>query len=726
MNNNPIDNKVLTEENKLLKTRLQQLEKEKEILTDSFEQLKTKNLSNKLLLNNYLKTIESLPVGIVIYNTEGIVHLYNEYFFKLFGYSREDVPDVKTWFSLAYPDKTYHDRTTQKWVAAIEEYNRTGIFPPQEAIVKCKDGTSRNIVFRYESFGDTYLTTLTDLTEYRQAENAKIYSEWRYKIISELTTDYIFVVDIEEDGSLSFQWASENLERVTGRKSNEVGNIDDWRRIIHPDYINNFTKYIQNVLTTDESINFECKSYIKSGNERWINIYAQKHKNIITGKTCIIGAVKDISQRKEAEEALKESEEKHRSLIENVNEVIYIHNKKGEFTYISPQVEPIFGYKIEELIGKPWTLIATDHPINTKSWNKLSEHLKSKSRKALNSVYQILTKNGEPTFVEATEKILYDKSDEIIGIIGSVRDITERIKIEDELKNHRNELEILVNKRTEELQAANKELRSVNEELYFTNQKLEKQKDELKNALQQLKETHGQLVQTEKMASLGILTAGVAHEINNPLNFIQGGIFKLEEIYEIYASQLKNDELNEVFKDALNYVNIGITRTNDIVKSLTRLSRKSNDIKQPCNIHSIIENCLVILNYEIKYKCTVIKNFLSSELIIQGFEGKLHQVFLNILLNAVQSMNKGTITIETSLSPNTNNAQIKITDTGKGIDPEILNKIFDPFFTTKEPGEGTGLGLSIVYSIIREHNGSIIYNSAINKGTEVLIALPCN
>jgi signal transduction histidine kinase len=232
------------------------------------------------------------------------------------------------------------------------------------------------------------------------------------------------------------------------------------------------------------------------------------------------------------------------------------------------------------------------------------------------------------------------------------------------------------------------------------------------------------LIQTEKMASLGVLTAGVAHEINNPLNFIQAGIYKLEEIRDEYAPKLESEDVNKLFSDALNYIDVGVKRASEIVKSLTRLSRKSNDEKLPCNLHSILESSLLILNYEIKYKCTVVKDFYPIELVIPGIEGKLHQVFLNLLLNSLQAMDSGTITIKTDFNIDRNCVHISIKDTGKGIDEKDLNKIFDPFFTTKAPGEGTGLGLSIVYAIIKEHNGYIEFKSEVGKGTEVFLTLP--
>ena len=137
-----------------------------------------------------------------------------------------------------------------------------------------------------------------------------------------------------------------------------------------------------------------------------------------------------------------------------------------------------------------------------------------------------------------------------------------------------------------------------------------------------------------------------------------------------------------------------------------------------------IENSLLILNHEIKNKVLVNKEFSKEAFIFEGNEEGLHQVFINVLMNAVQAIdNTGGITVRTCLV-NKENLELRVIDNGQGINPEDMSKVFDPFFTTKAPGEGVGLGLSIVYRIVKEHKGSIVYNSTPQKGTEVIINLP--
>ena len=289
---------------------------------------------------------------------------------------------------------------------------------------------------------------------------------------------------------------------------------------------------------------------------------------------------------------------------------------------------------------------------------------------------------------------------------------------EAELKKHENNLQHLVDEKTKVLDNLNKELNLANTELQNKNELINEQNTELREALDTLQETQTQLIQAEKMASLGTLTAGVAHEINNPLNFIKIAHGSLETYFETYGS--KNEEETSFL---LNSMNEGIQRTSDIISGLNQFSRDNSKYNEKCDIHSILENCLVILQNQIKHKVKVKKNYSADHPMVKGNVGKLHQVFLNILTNAIQAIkNKGEIVIETKAEEN--HVTISITDNGCGISKEHLSQITTPFFTTKPPGKGTGLGLSIAYSIIKEHNGKLKIESEVDAGTKVVILLP--
>lgn len=286
-----------------------------------------------------------------------------------------------------------------------------------------------------------------------------------------------------------------------------------------------------------------------------------------------------------------------------------------------------------------------------------------------------------------------------------------------ELEHHKNNLEILVLEKTKDLDKAVEKLSSINNILQEKNRVIEIQNEELKKTLQNLKEAQSQLLHADKMASLGIMTAGIAHEINNPLNYIMGGVTGLE-------SYLSEEELNNK-KIALfiHSIKVGVERVSSIVSGLNQMSRNVETYDEKCDIHNIIENCLLIIHNQLKNRIMVVKHYSEKPLITSGNVGQLHQVFSNILLNASQAIKQeGTIDIITEVLDN--KVMIQISDSGCGIPEENLARVTDPFFTTKEPGEGTGLGLSIVYNLVQAHKGSLKFESEVNKGTRVSIFLP--
>ncbi|NRB36882.1 MAG: histidine kinase [Pseudomonadales bacterium] len=285
-------------------------------------------------------------------------------------------------------------------------------------------------------------------------------------------------------------------------------------------------------------------------------------------------------------------------------------------------------------------------------------------------------------------------------------------------------------------------LENKSRELYEINQSLSE-------AYNHLKEYKAQLLHQEKLASIGQLAAGVAHEINNPASFVKSNlgtlknykasilqlldaydaIFKQAEISEKVksdVSQLRKDldidyiqsDLNSLIDEALN----GVTRIETIVKNLKTFSRPSDDVKNQFSINDCIQNTINLVWNELKYKCVLTTEF--DELAdIDGFEGEMSQVFLNLLVNASHAITEhGQICIKTKKLDD--EVLISVEDNGSGIDDANIYHIFDPFFTTKDVDKGSGLGLSITHGIIKKHGGRILAYSELGKGTRFEIFLP--
>lgn len=240
---------------------------------------------------------------------------------------------------------------------------------------------------------------------------------------------------------------------------------------------------------------------------------------------------------------------------------------------------------------------------------------------------------------------------------------------------------------------------------------------ELQEALETLQRAQEHLVKSEKMASLGLLAAGIAHELNNPLNFIKGGVSTME----IHLGK-DGKAIDGQIQTYLNIIQEGVNRASAILRGLGQYSRQSEEKSEPCDVHKIIDNCLVILANSLKYHVKVEKVYSDLPFMIKGNEGKLHQAFINILSNAEQAITgEGTITIRTAVEDQGRRGVLIVSDTGAGISQENLRRLGDLFFTTKPPGKGTGLGLSIAYKIIQEHHGKVSVASEIGKGSNFIL-----
>ena len=300
----------------------------------------------------------------------------------------------------------------------------------------------------------------------------------------------------------------------------------------------------------------------------------------------------------------------------------------------------------------------------------------------------------------------------------------------------------------DEIEAQRDEIEAQRDEVVSTNKALEKRKRELESTLENLKLAQSQLIQSEKMASVGILTAGIAHELNNPINFVSGNVNPLirdvNDLFNIinkYEEIVKANKFDGPFgevvklKASLGYsflikeiisllegIEDGANRSSQIVKGMRSFSRLDEEESQLYNIHEGIDSALILLHNKIKNRIKIRKEYGDLKE-IDCFPSKLNQVILNILNNSIQAIDdKGEIFIKTVSGGI--GAKIFVKDSGKGMTPEVKKHIFDPFYTTKDVGKGIGLGLSISYGIIEQHNGKIDVISEPGKGTEFIISLP--
>lgn len=314
----------------------------------------------------------------------------------------------------------------------------------------------------------------------------------------------------------------------------------------------------------------------------------------------------------------------------------------------------------------------------------------------------------------------------VIGAVETLQVTTERKLAEEELKRHRENLEQLVLSRTAELEARNADLQRIN--------------DDLEHAQMQL-------LQSEKMASIGQLAAGVAHEINNPVGFVFSNLnslkgyiddlFGLIDEYEALESVLPAEQqaaikakkaaadldfLREDIGALMGESGDGLTRVKNIVQNLKDFSHVGSSEWEIADLHAGLDSTLSIVHNEIKYKASVTKEYGTLPM-VECLASELNQVFMNMLVNASHAIaERGAIIIRTGQKGE--EVWVEFEDNGSGMAPETVKRIFDPFFTTKPVGKGTGLGLSLSFSIIQKHKGRIEVDSEVGRGTRFRLWLP--
>ncbi len=719
--------------------------------------------------------------GILVFNERHQIEFANRMVSEIAGYSGKKLLKMSVLSLLGKPHQSFiedlfihPERYGEKTCAEVQLVALNGEIKEAEmciALTKTPRGTRKGYAY------------LRDITESKKMER-KIQEATRHvEKIAEMGDDGILVFD----QAFKIIFANQMASEITGIPKEDLIGRNFFSVIGKED-----KEFLEGTVTRGvgigEKLCTEMNILTAQGHVKDAEVCIALAKSD-TGEVKTYAYIRDITQRKKFERDLKDSEEKLRNLIERVRHGLFISSKEGKFLDCNQALLDMLGYPTKEEFLR--INIAQNLYVNSGDRKAFQERIE-RDGCVRDMEVEFKKKNGDEITVLLTGHPIKNEKGEVVGYQGINLDISERKRIENELREANEFFMNLIESSVDGIIAADmkgnififnkgaetltgytaeevigklhitkiypeglakeimKKLRSpeyggvgkfIPTQLNVLNKFGEEIPIQLSAALiydgtrkeiasvgiftdlrprlnmeKKLQETHLQLVSSEKMASLGKLAAGIAHEINNPL----GGIL-------IYSSLMMEDLSEEDPRrgDLMRIVQEA-GRCKEIVKSLLEFARQTEPKMEPTDINRAINDGLFFLvNQALFHNIHIVKKLDSFLPFIQGNAGQLKQVFMNIIVNAAEAMHgNGTLTITTFRPPDRKTVLVEFSDTGEGIPTENLTRIFDPFFTTKEVGKGTGLGLATSYGIIEDHGGKIGVKSRVGEGTTFTIELP--
>ncbi len=581
---------------------------------------------------------------------------------EIFGYSRDEVTGKSIQELL--PARVLRDLSLMR-----QRRKRGESVPSQyETLVVDKNNRDRTVelstrLITYD--GSPALSiVLRDVTDRKLAEEAVREAERRYRAIFDNRLHMVYVHD--EHGHI-IEASDSALERLE-YKRDDLGSIS-FGDILHPDDVPKVYESTSQTISRGHMDGpIELRLYSKTGQTIWVETFTTLLPDA-EGRVRSLGIAHDITERKQMEQAVRESEERYRLLAENATDVIWTMDLEFAYQYISPSVTYHTGYtpeefaslRLEEVLAPESVEAAREALIEALQREMGSE----RSRFASWTLeLEVITKRGGTIWVEVSNSFLRGPDGAIVGLFGVARDITDRKRAEED-KHHMEE----------------------------------------------------QLQLTARLASVGELAAGVAHELNNPLAAVQA-----------YAQFVTSrQDLDDALRADIATIYREAQRASRITGNLLSFARKHNPQKSYICINDVIEESLALHAYRMNVNNIEVVTHLDPDLpfTMADFH-QMQQVFVNLIVNAEQAMTeahgKGKLAVRTRKRADA--IQATFTDTGPGISPEGLTKVFDPFFTTKSVGKGTGLGLSICYGIVQAHRGQLYVRSRPGEGATFVVEVP--
>jgi PAS domain S-box-containing protein len=597
----------------------------------------------------FQQLFDNSPDAIIMLDINDRVVHANKGFEALFGYSAEELQGRSILELIIPEDDTEATSASLRRVFSGEIVRRETVRRRKDTSLVDVATLLYPIRLNDKVIGACF--TYTDITQRKKAEAALRQSEENYKTLFDSSVIGMYVMDAE---TMKVVMGNRAARELAGFSSEQEGIGINPLDFVVPEDREKVLEIAINEFLQDSRGTHEVRVMDKDGRRGWLSISSARITH--EGRLASLVSIMNITERKQAEEALRLSEEKYRALFDNtVIGTIVLDAETMKVAMANQAAAKIFGFRsAEEVIGtNPFDFIL---PEDRERFLELAKNnLFEQESRQINDL-RAVTKDGREIWINTTgARIMHEGK--LAGLV-SFTDITEQ------------------------------------------------------------KRQNERLILTDRLASLGELAAGTAHELNNPLTSVIG-----------FSQLLLDKEVPDDIREDLKLIYNEAQRAAGVTKNLLTFARKHAPVKQPTQINNIIEDVLKLRTYEHEVNSIEVKKKFAPalpEIMVDSFQ--MQQVFMNIIINAeyfmIQAHNKGTLTITTKKWNDT--VMISFADDGPGIPRENLNRIFDPFFTTKEAGKGTGLGLSISHGIVTEHSGQIYARSELGKGATIFIELPIN
>jgi two-component system, cell cycle sensor histidine kinase and response regulator CckA len=626
-----------------------------------------KNDLVKALTNSeqhFKSLVNLLPICLMIQRA-GMIIYANPGLLHLLGYGKEDELVGQAPLSLVSPESQEEVKNRiQKIFVEGQAEN-----PVAELKIKMKNGGLIDV--EGESISVVYqglpaaMVLFREINQRKKAEETQRNSEENFKAIIQQIPDGIFIENTE-----SILFVSQSVVRMLGyeREDELIGHSP--LAFVHPDYHPVHQKRIARIYGKEgvEPL-LESQWLKKDGSRLWVE--ASSISILYEGNPAVMAVLRDTAPRKKAEEALRKSDQNFKSIIQQMPDGVLIVDRDNVL-FTNQTFARLLGYSAaEELVGRP--KVGFIHPDQHSIVQERIERIIDQGGANPLLKLKMLGKNGSSVEFESSSiSIQFDGKPAVMAVL---RDIT------------------------------------------------------LQNQLEH------QAVLNEKLATVGTLAAGIAHEINNPLTYVLANLVFLRENLDELKRQMEDKghvhagypKLFEEILEEIEETAQGGERIREIVRGLKSFVRFDEDEVTAVDLNKTIDSAINMTFHEFKHKARVEKDFAVHLPVLMANVGKLQQVFINLLINAAQSI-EGNDPVDNKIHVRTalqeGSLLVEVTDTGKGIPPDILSKIFEPFFTTKPLGVGTGLGLSICDKIVRFYKGTMEVRSQVGKGTLFTVRLP--